>query len=180
MDLRSKSFDDLIEIAKLNNVFVPSPINKKDLIRHIYKNVNLKNKRYQLLIDIRIHTYEDHENKIKNLLEYIEDNIHKVPKLFFGEFEINPDKGTYKIGTVKFESYTIRIIDSTLIRIVLQRSVPFFKDDSDKVENVYLNYKYTISEDDIMFISSENLKKYHLPEDFGFELEFEKIIRIGF
>jgi hypothetical protein len=179
MKLNLKTFDELMEIAKLNNVFVPQPINKKDLERHISKNVNLKNNRYQLLIDIRIYIIEGHENKYKNLLEYIQDNIYKVPKLFFGDFEIDP-KGIYKLGTVKFERYTVRIIDLSLIRIVLQRSTPFFKDDSNKVEKVYKNFKYSMTEEDIMFISSENLKKYYLPEDFGFELEFEKVLRIGF
>ena len=179
MKLNLKTFDELMEIAKLNNVFVPQPINKKDLERHISKNINLKNNRYQLLIDIRIYIIEGHENKYKNLLEYIQDNIYKVPKLFFGDFEIDP-KGIYKLGSVKFENYAVRIVDSNLIRIVLQRSTPFFKDDSNKVEKVYKNFKYSMTKDDIMFISSENLKKYHLPEDFGFMLEFEKVIRIGF
>jgi hypothetical protein len=180
MELRNKTFDELIEIAKLNNVFIPGPINKKDLERYIYKNVNLKNNRYQLLIDIRIYIDRVHEDKSKNLLYYLEDNLYKVPKLFFGEFEIDLKKRMYKLGSVLFESYTVRMVDSSLIRIVLQRDKPFFKDDSDKVENVYTNFKYSMNEDDIMYISSENLEKYHFPKDFGFELEFEKIIRIGF
>jgi hypothetical protein len=180
MKLNLKSFAELTEIAKMHNVFVPGPINKKDLERYIYKNVNLKNNRYQLIIDIRIYINENHEDKSKNLLNYIEDNLYKVPKLFFGEFEIDPKKGMYKLGSVLFESYTVRIVDSSLIRIVLQRQKPFFKNDSDKVEKVYTNFKYSIHEDDIMYISSENLEKYHFPKDFGFELEFEKIIRIGF
>jgi hypothetical protein len=179
MDLRSKTFDELMEISKLNNIFVPQPINKKDLERHISKNINLKNNRYQLLIDIRIYINEGHEDKYKNLLKYIKDNIYKVPKIFFGDFEIDA-KGMYKLGSVKFENYTVRIVDLSLIRIVLQRSAPFFKDDSIKVENVYKNFKYSMTEEDIMFISSENLKKYHLSEDFGFILDFEKVIRIGF
>jgi hypothetical protein len=180
MDLRNKTFDELVDIAKLNNVFIPGPINKKDLERHISKNVNLKNNRYQLLIDIRIYIDKGHENKSKNLVQYIEDNIHKVPKLFFGDITINLDKRVYMLGDVTFDSYRIKMVDSTLIRIILQRETPFFKEDSDRIEKVYENFKYVMDKKDIMFISSENLEKYKLPNDFGFELEFEKVLRIGF
>ena len=43
MDLSYKSVDELFQIARLHNIYIPSLYrNKKTIERQIYKNVNLK------------------------------------------------------------------------------------------------------------------------------------------
>jgi hypothetical protein len=180
MSLRNKCFDELAEIARLNNIYIPYAINRKDLERHIYKNVNIKNVRYQLLIDIRIYTKMEHNDKFLNLLSYLDANKHKIPTSFFGPFEVDKVKKCHKIGSVSFDMYGIKRIEPDLIRITLQRKTPFFKIDEERIDHIHRLYKPTEDEDDIMYISPENFNKYGFPKDFEFELDFEKILRIGF
>jgi hypothetical protein len=57
MDLTSKSVDELLQLAKLHNIYVPSLYrNRKTVERQIYKNVNLKIASYHLniFLDIQI------------------------------------------------------------------------------------------------------------------------------
>lgn len=180
MSLKHKCFDELKEIARLNNVFVPVGITRKNLEDHIYKNINIKNVRYQLLIDIRIYVKKEHYDKYLNLLCYLDDNINKIPMSFFGPFEIDKVKNCYKLGFVNFDSYGIKRIEPDLIRITLQRKTPFFKIDEDMVDHIHRLFKPTEDENDIMYISPEDSEKYHFTKDFQFELDFENIYRIGF
>ena len=180
MSLKNKCFDELKEIARLNNIFVPVGISRKNLEDHIYKNINIKNVRYQLLVDIRIYTKAEHYDQYWNLLCYLDDNINKIPISFFGPFEFDKTKHCYKIGSVEFDAYGVKRIEPDLIRITLQRKKPFFKIDEEIVDHIHRLYKPTEDENDIMCLSSEILEKYHFTKEFQFELDFEKILRIGF
>ena len=96
MDLSLKSFEELYEIAKLNNVHVPNPINRKNLERHIYKSVNLKHVKYRLVIFIKVELEYDNITHYSKLMNYIDDNIYKVPNVFFGPIKL-------ELPLVKFE-----------------------------------------------------------------------------
>jgi hypothetical protein len=181
MSLKNKCYDELKEIARLNNIFVPVGISRKNLEDHIYKNVNIKNVRYQLLIDIRIYTKAEHYDKYWSLLCYLDDSIKKIPMSFFGPFEIDKVKNCYKLGSVTFDAYGVKRIEPDLIRITLQRKTPFFKIDEDIVDHIHRMFKPIPEDDnDIMYLSPENVEKYGFSKDFQFELDFEKILRIGF
>lgn len=184
MDLATKSFEELYEIAKLNNVHVPHPINRKNLERHIYKSVNLKHVCYRLVIFIKIQLENDNVIHYSKLVNYIDDNIYKVPDVFFGNVKIDYLTNKYYIDELKFDSYEVRRTDKDTISIMFERKNPFYKHDSDYIENLMLKTQNIsinkLDNDCILYLTEEKLQKYKFPNEFYFDLVFEKIGRVAF
>jgi hypothetical protein len=184
MDLSSKSFEELQEIAKLNNVHVPHPINRKNLERHVYKNVNIKNVKYRLVIFVKIKLEKDNIIHYSKFLQYIDDNIYQVPSVFLGKIKVDFFTAKYYVKDIYFDSYEVRRIDKDTISVMFERKDPFYKRDSDYIEKLVLetqnSYNINIDNESILYLTKEKLQAYKFPNEFYFDLHFEKISRVAF
>ena len=161
MDLSDKSVDELLQLAKLHNIYVPSLYRNRNTVeRQLYKNVNLKIASYHLniLLDIQI----DLEFVVytQNCLNYVNHFLTSICSIFFDE--------------MIFSYCYVDKIKKDRIRIVFHRKYPFSDEDLKFCEYLY-NKNYINIQELILNPSEHNLQKYNLPDNFTFDLTFERI-----
>jgi len=161
MDLSSKSVNELLQLAKLHNIYVPSLYrNRKTVERQIYKNVNLKIASYHLNIFLDIHIDSEFIHYTSNCLSYVNHFLTSICSICFDE--------------MTFSYCYVDKIKKDRIRIVLHRKYPFTNEELDFCEGLY-NKNYINLQELILNPSEYNLQKFILPENFTFDLRLERI-----
>jgi hypothetical protein len=161
MDLSTKSLEDLQLLAKIHNVHIPgNHRNKKLLENYLYKHINFKISKYQIVILLDIKIDSEFIVYTKNCLKYIKEYIDNIASILFSELE--------------FETFYIDKIKIDRIRIIFQRKNMFTFDDFYFCKQLYKE-NYILLQELFLNPLEKNIVKFRFPENFTFDLDLESI-----
>ena len=163
MDLSTKSITELLQIAKLHNIYIPSLYrNRKTVERQIYKNVNLKIASYHLNIFLDIHIDLEFIAYTSQCLKYVNHFLTSICSICFDE--------------MTFSYCYVDKIKKDRIRITLHRKYPFSDEEFEFCKYLF-NKNYINLQELILNPSEHNLCKFNFPENFTFDLSLERIFQ---
>jgi hypothetical protein len=181
MDLSTMSYQELVNIAKLNNLYIPPNYNRKNLENYIYKNLNLKSVVYHMIVYINIENYQIEYTK--NLLQYIDDNIELIPGLIFGSsFWDDKIKKLYfqkDSHSFEFNNFDIFRTHNDVLQISFYKNYPFADFEKDAIEKIFEYNTCILEEEDFFCLKEKDLIKYNLPENFCFGFSFNGVIQVA-
>jgi hypothetical protein len=168
MDIRDKDYDELYEIARFYNLFIPPGLTRKNLENLIYKNINLKilSFRLVLLIDIVVQNG-------KNISGYIDSMLPAFPEIFLGKILYN-HKNKHL-----FENYAIAKINTKTLRIDLQKSFPFSEEDIFQISEHFRKLEKRIEVNNFFNPDKESIQLYNLDENVNLKFKLKIIKKIA-
>ena len=154
MNIKNRSYEELQEIAKFYSIFIPAGIDRKNLEKLLYKNINLKTLNFKLvlLFDIVVENGE-------NILKYIDSIMPAFPEIFLGKLLYKDD------CAFLFERFGIARISNRILRIDLTKGIPFSDEDILQVENHFRNIERRIEVNNFFNPDEETKEFYNLEEN---------------
>jgi hypothetical protein len=168
MDIRDKDYEELQEIARFYNLYIPPGLTRKNLENLIYKNINLKilNFRLVLIIDIVVQNG-------KNITEYIDSMLPAFPQIFLGKILYN------RKNKHLFENYAIAKVDCKTLRIDLQKSIPFSEEDMIMILTHFRELEKRIEVNNFFNPDKESIRLYNLDENIDLKFKLRTIKKIA-